>query len=267
MDTDAAHLGATADLSRGGFWRRWTATLIDTIVILLPFQILFAMTAGMVQMDSGLFGICTTIKTVPQSLHPAPPHDSNFARICRFSLFWRANRRDPDRRTRHARGLRHDERHPRLHAGQGQKANRRHVHRLDGHAGISCLSCRHGLDRTNIGRSNCRRQGHRRRGAWCCGGTDPQSDHPKPGNGNRLCACVRHLELPIPANGGSADAIFTGSFFRWFMSAGLLGAAWVVVLIWRIAAKKNPVYDRLRGRSSSERGRLSFNRRTVPGLL
>ena len=46
---------------------------------------------------------------------------------------------------------------------------------------------------------------------------------------------------------GNADAFFTGDFFRWFMYAGLLGVLWVVVLIFQIVAKKDPVYDRLAG--------------------
>jgi uncharacterized RDD family membrane protein YckC len=49
------------------------------------------------------------------------------------------------------------------------------------------------------------------------------------------------------ANGASADAMFTGNFFRWFMYAGGLGALWVVVLIIQIARKSDPVYDRLAG--------------------
>lgn len=41
--------------------------------------------------------------------------------------------------------------------------------------------------------------------------------------------------------------MFTGDFFRWFMYAGLLGVLWVVVLIFQIATKKDPIYDRLAG--------------------
>ena len=49
------------------------------------------------------------------------------------------------------------------------------------------------------------------------------------------------------AVGGSADAMFTGSFFTWFTVAGLLGVIWVLVLVIQIARKTDPVYDRLAG--------------------
>jgi uncharacterized RDD family membrane protein YckC len=80
------------DLPRAGFWRRLVATLIDLVVVAFPFQvlavILFAVTAGMVQMHSGLtFNYCDRVKTIPQSLKPPPPHDSNAAQVCRISLF------------------------------------------------------------------------------------------------------------------------------------------------------------------------------------
>lgn len=91
MDTDASRIDATADLPRAGFWRRWLAILIDMIVVMFPFQILaavlFATTAGMIQMDNGFFSFCETGKTIPQALNPPPPHDSNFAQVCRISFF------------------------------------------------------------------------------------------------------------------------------------------------------------------------------------
>jgi hypothetical protein len=91
MDIGGSRIEATADLPRAGFWRRWLATLIDSVVVMFPFQILaavlFAMTAGTVQMDSGFYRYCAAANTVPQSLDPPPPHDSNFARVCRISFF------------------------------------------------------------------------------------------------------------------------------------------------------------------------------------
>jgi uncharacterized RDD family membrane protein YckC len=88
----ASPLDETADLPRGGFWRRWAATLIDWIVVAVPFQalavVLFAMTSGMVQMHGGLFfNSCDVVTTIPKSLSPPPPHDANFAQVCRVSLF------------------------------------------------------------------------------------------------------------------------------------------------------------------------------------
>src|SRR6202022_594158 len=91
MDTGGSRVDTTADLPRAGFWRRWLATLIDSIVVTFPFQllaaVLFAMTAGTVQMESGFYSYCAAAKTVPQLLDPPPPHDSNFARVCRISFF------------------------------------------------------------------------------------------------------------------------------------------------------------------------------------
>src|SRR5436305_2990661 len=90
MDTVAADIDTTTASARAGFWRRWLATLIDWIVVALPFQvlaaILFALTAGNVQMDNAFFSFCEPA-SIPQGLDPPPPHDSNFARVCRFSLF------------------------------------------------------------------------------------------------------------------------------------------------------------------------------------
>ena len=80
MTIDAAEAGTPPDLPRAGFWRRWLALLIDTIIVALPFQmlaaVLFAMTAGMVQMDSGLFSSCEVGKIIPQGLDPPPPQAS-----------------------------------------------------------------------------------------------------------------------------------------------------------------------------------------------
>jgi len=45
--------------------------------------------------------------------------------------------------------------------------------------------------------------------------------------------------------GGSADAIFTASFFQMFAVAGAIGGVWVVVLIIQIVMKTDPAYDRL----------------------
>jgi hypothetical protein len=60
-------------------------------VVIVPFAvlaaILFAATAGGVQMNSGLFRVCAPATTVPKALDPPPPHDSNFATACNVSLF------------------------------------------------------------------------------------------------------------------------------------------------------------------------------------
>ena len=78
-------------LPRAGCWRRWWSIFIDSIVVILPFgllaAVLFAMTAGTVQMNSGLFTSCVDGKTIPQGLNPPPPRDSNAMRVCQVSFF------------------------------------------------------------------------------------------------------------------------------------------------------------------------------------
>ena len=49
------------------------------------------------------------------------------------------------------------------------------------------------------------------------------------------------------AVGGTADAMFTSSFFQWFGYAAVLGGLWALVLIIQVAMKRDPVYDRLAG--------------------
>ncbi|MGC2775173.1 MAG: RDD family protein [Bradyrhizobium sp.] len=78
---------------RAGFWRRLVSSAIDVVIVGAPFQIivavLFAMTAGSIQMTSNGFVVqsCERRTTVPAGLAPAPPPKSNFANECRFSLF------------------------------------------------------------------------------------------------------------------------------------------------------------------------------------
>jgi len=55
------------------------------------------------------------------------------------------------------------------------------------------------------------------------------------------------LIYQFAATNRDADAMFTGSFFRWFMCAGAVGMLWGVVLVIQVAMKKDPIYDRLAG--------------------
>jgi len=65
------------DLARAGFWRRLWSIIIDSIIVMLPFQmlaaVLFATTAGMIQMNSGFFSNCVAGKTIPQGLNQRRP--------------------------------------------------------------------------------------------------------------------------------------------------------------------------------------------------
>jgi RDD family len=252
MDTGVSRPGTAADLPRAGFWRRWLATLIDTIVIVFPFQVLaavlFSMTAGMVQMDNGFYTFCAGVKTVPPFLNPPPPHDSNFARVCRVSFFG---------------------------APTGAILTVGRITR----EGATTMSVSHGYMLDNNGNpidglsidwivmlafltylivmiwKTGRSVGARILGTKVIDVADPGAS----GVPIRK-AIIRYLAMAIgfvpafalliyqyAAHGGAADAMFPAGFFRWFMYAGGLALLWGVVLMFQIAAKKDPVYDRLAG--------------------
>lgn len=80
---------------RAGFWRRFAATVLDTLIVLVPLQCLvvagFALTDGVVQ--GGMVSTLTVCEpyNVPPALlaklRPAPPEGSDSARHCSGSLF------------------------------------------------------------------------------------------------------------------------------------------------------------------------------------
>lgn len=77
---------------RAGFWRRIGALLVDSMVVLLPLQILvailFAQTNGAVQGNFGFVStICAPLSSIPAGLQPPPPTDVNSVSECRSSLF------------------------------------------------------------------------------------------------------------------------------------------------------------------------------------
>ena len=239
-------------LPRAGFWRRWWSIIIDSILVMLPFgmlaAVLFATTAGMIQMNSGLFTSCVDGKTVPQGLNPPPPHDSNAMRVCRVSFFG---------------------------ATTGATLTVARVAREG--AATTTVSQSYMLDK----------EGTPIRGTsidwiyqlafimylvamvWKTGktlGARAASirviDVANSGtSGVPLGRAIgRYLAMMIGAvpalalliyqyatTSGSADAMFTGSFFQWFAYAGVFGGLWVIVLIVQIARKTDPVYDRLAG--------------------
>ena len=254
MTIDASPPDAADDLPRGGFWRRWLATVIDCILVILPFQILaavlFSLTAGMVQMDGGIYSFCapTPIEKIPQFLTPPPPHDSNFARVCRFSFFGAPNgatltvgrtTREGSTTTTVTQGYMLDK--------DGAPINGTAI---DGLVQLAILAYLIGM----IWKTG-RTLGARVAGLRVIDTTQPGT----PGVPIHK-AVIRYLAMAIgfvpvfavligryAVADGSADAMFTGSFFRWFISAGVVAMLWGIVLTIQVAMKKDPIYDRLAG--------------------
>lgn len=250
METDST--AAPIELPRAGFWRRWLAILIDVIIVMLPFQIvaavLFSMTGGLIQMDTGFFTSCAVGKNIPQALVPPPPHDSNYMRVCRISFFG---------------------------APTGAVLTVARVTR-EGSTTTS-VSQSYMLDKDGTPVSGTSIDwiyqlallGYLFGMIWKTGMTLGARvvkvrviDAANPGAPGVPFRKVigRYLGMVIGAvpaialliyqratAGGSADAMFTGSFFRWFVFAVALWAAWVLVLIVQVARKRDPWYDRLAG--------------------
>jgi uncharacterized RDD family membrane protein YckC len=252
MNTDTAPVDATPDAPRAGFWRRWLATLIDIIVVMIPFQvlaaILFAVTAGGVQMNSGLFTSCAPATTVPKTLDPPPPHDSNFANACHVSFFGATTgatlivgrtTREGTTTTTVSQGYMVD--------AEGKPINGTSI---DWIVQLAFLGYLIGMV-WKTGRT----VGARTVGVRVVDAARPATPGVPLGR-----TIIRYLAMVIGvipmfavliyqrvAVGGSADAMFTGGFFHWFMAAGGLAALWILVLIVQIARKQDPVYDRLAG--------------------
>lgn len=252
MTIDAAGAGTPPALPRAGFWRRWLATVIDAIVVMLPFQmlaaVLFAMTAGMIQMDSGLFTNCQVGKTIPQGLDPPPPHDSNFIRVCRVSFFGATTgailtvgrvTREGNTTTTISQGYMLDKDGTPV---RGQS--------IDWIVQIAFIVYLIGM----IWKSG------RTVGARVVGVRVIDAANPGASSVPLLKTIGRYLVMMIGAvpsfavlifqlatQRGVADAMFTGEFFRWFTYAALFGGLWTIVLIVQIAMKTDPIYDRLAG--------------------
>jgi uncharacterized RDD family membrane protein YckC len=251
MDNGPPSLDA-AILPRAGFWRRWLSTIIDGIIVMLPFQmlaaVLFAMTAGMIQMDSGFFTSCADGKTIPQGLNPPPPHDSNFIRVCRVSFFGAPTAatltvgrvtREGTTTTTVSQGYMLDKEGTPI---RGTSID--WIFQLTFLAYLVVMVWKTG-----------RTLGARAVGVRVIDVASPGVSGVPLGK-----AIIRYLAMVIGAvpafalliyqsatTGGGADAMFAGQFFQWFAYAAVFGGLWVIVLIIQIARKTDPVYDRLVG--------------------
>jgi hypothetical protein len=250
MNADTVPLPGT-DLPRAGFWRRWLAVLIDWIVVIFPFQVvaavLFAMTAGGVQMNNGFFRFCEPAN-IPQALAPPPPHDSNFANACRVSLFGATtgSTLTVGRITRQGSTTTNVNQVYTVDA-DGKPNNATSIDWIGQLAFIAYLfvmACKTG-----------KTLGARAVKVRVVDTAQPGTPGVPFGK-----VIIRYLAMTIGflpmlavllyadvAGGGNADAMFTGGFFLWFMYAGVPAAIWVVVLVIQIARKTDPVYDRLAG--------------------
>lgn len=223
------------------------------IAVFVPFQILaailFAMTAGSVQMNGGVtIRICANLSTIPQSLTPAPPHDSNFAQVCRTSLFGIPTgalltvarvTREGSTTTRVMQTYMLDK--------QGNVINGLAI---DGYVMLAFLVYLVGM----IWRSG-RTLGDRAVKTKVIDVTAPDVLRVP-----LRKAITRYLAMAIGVvpvfailiyhlvvSGGIADAAFTPTFFQWIVPASVLAMIWGVILLIQIAMKKDPAYDRLAG--------------------
>jgi len=240
------------DLLRAGFWRRWWALFIDGIIVTLPFgmlaAVLFATTAGMIQMNSGLFTSCVAGKTIPQGLDPPPPHDSNAMRVCRVSFFGATTgatltvarvTREGTATTSVSQSYMLDKEGTPI---RGMSID--WIYQLALIAYLVIMVWKTG-----------RTLGDRAAGIRVIDIANPGAP------GVPFARTVgRYLAMMIGAvpalalliyqyatTIGSADAMFTGQFFQWFAYAAVLGGVWAIVLVAQIALKIDPVYDRLAG--------------------
>jgi hypothetical protein len=252
MNADIAPVDTTPDAPRAGFWRRLISTLIDAIVVIAPFQvlaaILFAVTAGGIQMNSGLFRACEPATTVPKALDPPPPHDSNFATACHVSLFGATTGSTliVGRTTREGNVTTNVTQGYMLNA-DGKPIQGTSIDWIVQLAFLVYLI----VMVWKTGRTL---------GARALGVKVVNAAQAGPAGVPLGQVVIRYLAMAIGfvpmfavlvyqriVGGGSADAMFTKGFFNWFMAAGALALLWSLVLIVQIARKKDPVYDRLAG--------------------
>jgi uncharacterized RDD family membrane protein YckC len=252
MNTDATTVAATTQSPRAGFWRRFLSLLIDVIIVTLPFQavaaVLFAATAGYIQMQSGFFSECQNGKDIPQALSPPPPRDSNFMRVCRTSFFGATSGATltVGRTTKEGTTTTTVSQIYMLDK-DGTVIN---GHSIDGIVQLGLLAYLVAMIRST----------GKTLGARVVRVKVIDTANPGVAGVPLRKAILRYLAMfigDVPAfalllyglavSGGSADAMFTAGFFKLLIVALLLGGIWSIVLIVQIARKTDPYYDRLAG--------------------
>lgn len=253
MSVDVAPEPPMRDFPRAGFWRRFWSTVLDTIIVMLPFQfiaaIMFALTAGTIQMTGGFYSACFPDTTVPESLVPAPPHDSNFSQICRSYFFGfptgtiltvGRNTKENSKTTTISQTYMLDANDKQI---DGTSINQ--IYELAFVIYLIEMASRRG-----------RSLGDRALRIRVMDVSHPQNTRVPLGK-----VIIRYLAMTIGylpflavlgyfdfiAEAQTADAIFTLAFFRSLSIVGIVSGIWTIFLIVQIALKKDPVYDRLAG--------------------
>lgn len=251
MNTDATTVAATTQSPRAGFWWRFLSLLIDLIIVTLPFQavaaVLFAATAGFIQMRSGFFTECQNGKDIPQALSPPPPRDSNFMRVCRTSFFGATSGATltVGRVTKERTTTRVSQTY--LLDKDGTVIN---GHSIDWIVQLGLLAYLVAMIR-----STGKTLGARVFRVKVIDTANPDAAGVPLGK-----AILRYLAMfigsvPVFAlllyglavSGANADAMFTAGFFQLLMVALLLDGIWLIILIVQVVRKTDPYYDRLAG--------------------
>ena len=256
MNTGTAVIDGMAKSPVAGFWRRLASIIIDAIVIALPFQmlaaVLFAMTAGTVQMQSGFFSSCENggKDQISEQLRPLAPRDSNFITTCRTSLFGATTGRT-------------------LTVGRATREGN-----LTTTVTMSYMQDQEGtiIKGTDIGWIfNLTLMIYLVAMIWMTGRTLGgravrirviDTANPDAGEVPLRKAIVRYLVMSIGfmpgaafyayqywSKGGIADQMFTAGAFPMYAATVVLATLWALVLIVQIARKADPIYDRLAGTS------------------
>jgi uncharacterized RDD family membrane protein YckC len=241
---------------RAGFWRRFAAALIDGIVISVPLQVvvvvLFAMTGGTVQTNTGIvFNNClrtVQLTNLPQNLVPPPPERANRAVICSATLFGLETARHLTVSRTTKEGI------------VTKTVSTTYMLDANDHPiqGTSLDWLAFVLVTIYLIALETRRGNTIGKQALGIRVIDVQSQE-QIGIPLRK-AVIRYALMwafmvptltvlvgyKLLSNGGP-EGMMEGSFFIWFVGAGVLGVAWLLWSIIQTARKRDPVYDRIAG--------------------
>lgn len=241
---------------RAGFWRRLAAALIDGLIVGVPLQILvvplYLLTNGAVQFHGGVtYKDCSQnvqISQLPPGLDPAPPENSNYAVICRTSLFGLTTAQNLTVARKTKTGNTTTSVSQSYLLGPDGKPTRGWS--LDS-AALLVLIAYLFLSETYFGRTG----GKRLLGIRVVDLKNPE----------KIRVPLRKVALryflmwagvwpmfialfvPYLANGGDIEATSRGSVFIWLALSGIFCAIWCLWIFVQIVCKRDPIYDRIAG--------------------